>query len=330
MKAMQFAVVVIAVLTFLAICSSPPASTKPLQQQDSISNPSSTISTTSIMSNTGYLGQNLNSLKDTNGKIVSSEKSNYKDTVEAYKIRYLSDGLEIAGFLLKPSQTNGEIPVIIWNRGGSREYSKNDASTLSWLCDQFVCQGYVVIASQYRGCDGSQGQDEYGGKDVDDVLNLIPLARSLPFISPNKIVMMGGSRWGMMTYISLTKTPEIKAAAVISGLADCIQNYNERESDMKNVYKELIGGSPIEKEFEFKMRSAVYWPEKINTPLLILHGDNDWRVNVSQAQDLANKLKSLGKTCELVIYPRGSHMVPEFWKDRDQAIANWFSKYLDL
>lgn len=87
---------------------------------------------------------------------------------------------------------------------------------------------------------------------------------------------------------------------------------------MKNVLIELIGGTPSEKEAEYKLRSACCWPEKINASILILHGENDCRVNKSQAEKLANKLNELGKLHELVVYPNGSHGLYE----NDTLIAN--------
>ena len=170
------------------------------------------------------------------------------------------------------------------------------------------------------------GGDKYCRKKI---RNLIPLAESLPFVAAEKIVMLGFSRGGMMTYIAISMTDKIKAAAVVGGVTDCIQGYNEREDDMKQVYIDLIGGTPEEKEEEYKKRSAYLWPEKVNTPVLILHGGDDWRVKVTQAEKLAEKLEELGKTYELKVYPGGSHGLGENMEDRDRRIFQWFEKYLD-
>lgn len=275
--------------------------------------------------------QDLNLLIDSNGKISSSKKmdldNEYKDTVECYRIRYLSDGLEVVGFILKPKQVDQKLPVIIYNRGGNREFGKIDASKLKYL-SYLSSNGYVVLASQYRGNDGGQGKEEFGGNDINDVLNLIPMAESLPFIDSDRIIMLGYSRGGLMTYLAISKSTKIKAACVVGGVTDIIQLYNEREQGMKNVLIELIGGTPTDKEAEYKKRSVYYWPEKINAPVLILHGEDDWRVQKSQAEKIANKLNELGKHYELVIYPKGSHGLTENKNDRDRRILEWFEKYI--
>jgi tetratricopeptide (TPR) repeat protein len=271
---------------------------------------------------------------NSDGKIISSQRAKIADDfsnyVEAYRIRYLSDKLEVVGFIFIPLHENfsQKLPVFIFNRGGSLEYSK--ITSESSRLPSYASKGYVVLASQYRGTDGGEGREQYGGKDINDVLNLIAMAESLPFIDSNKIVMYGVSRGGLMTYLAISKSSKIKAACVNSGVADLIQTYEEREQGMKDTLIDLIGGPPGTKRSEYINRSAVYWPERINTPLLILHGDNDWRVNVSQAKELAKKLDELNKPNELGIYPQGTHGLGEYHEDRDRRILEWFEKYIGL
>jgi len=271
--------------------------------------------------------QDLSLLKDSDGKIVEQKmvelKSRWLDKVECYKIKYLSDRLKVVGFLLKPMVGGVKFPVIIYNRGGNLEFGKISDRDLGNLC-YLAAHNYVVLASQYRGNDGGQGREEFGGRDVNDVLNLIPLARSLPFTDPDKIAMLGYSRGGMMTYLAIKRGAEIRAAAVVGGITDLEQTYVEREPAMKNVIKELVGM----KESEWRERSAYYWPEKINVPLLILHGEEDWRVKVSQAKKLSEKLKELSREHELVIFPKGDHGLDTHRKERDKKIFQWFAKYL--
>ena len=74
----------------------------------------------------------------------------------------------------------------------SERLQKKSLKYLSYLSRN----GYVVLASQYRGNDGGQGQEEFGGADVNDVLNLMPLARSLSFADAKNTVILGFSRGG--------------------------------------------------------------------------------------------------------------------------------------
>ncbi len=271
--------------------------------------------------------QDLSLLKNPDGKIIEQKmvklKSRWSDKVECYKIKYLSDRLKVIGFLLIPKIGGVKFPVIIYNRGGNREFGKISDRDLEYL-SYLAANNYVVLASQYRGNDGGEGIEEFGGSDVNDVLNLISLARSLAFTDPDKIAMLGYSRGGMMTYLAIKRGAEIRAAAVVGGITDLEQTYVEREEGMKNVIKELVGM----KERDWRERSAYYWPEKINVPILILHGEEDWRVKNSQAKKLSEKLKELGRDHELVIFPKGDHGLDTHRNERNKKIFEWFAKYL--
>ena len=141
------------------------------------------------------------------------------ERVDMREITYLSDGLRIKGFVLAPKK-EGRYPVLMWNRGGCR----GNVGVLTryglarWVAP-FADWGYVVVGSQYRGAPGSEGKDEFGGADVNDVMNLLPLLEALPNADPSRIGMAGFSRGALMTYLALTKTDRIKAAMVASAPA---------------------------------------------------------------------------------------------------------------
>jgi len=272
--------------------------------------------------------QDLNVLANSNGKIVKQKeiriKSKWSELIECYKIKYLSDGYQVVGFIVKPKGEGSKYPMMIFNRGGNREFGKLTKKSLRYL-SFLSSNNYVILASQYRGNDGGQGKDEFGGKDVNDVLNLIKMAKSLPFINPTKIVMLGFSRGGMMTYLAIKHGAEIKAAAVVGGVTDLGQMYNEREEAMKKVIRELVGMDKT----EWEKRSAYHWPEKIDVPILILHGEDDWRVKVSQAKKLSEKLKQAGKVHDLEIFSKGDHGLNTHRSERNQRIFDWFERYVN-
>jgi dipeptidyl aminopeptidase/acylaminoacyl peptidase len=271
--------------------------------------------------------EDLSSLKTSDGKIVDQRKVDlplaFSDKVDCYKIKYLSDGLRVVGFMLTPKIQDKRFPILVYNRGGNRDFGAISQKTLPYL-SYLSSKGYLVVASQYRGNDGGEGRESFGGADVNDVMNLIPLARSLEFSDPNRIVMLGYSRGGMMTYLAIKNGVQVRAAAVVGGITDIEQTYQERESGMKHVIEELVGRN----ERDWKERSAYYFPEKINVPVLILHGEDDARVRVSQAKKLADKLQALGKEYELVIFPNGDHGLNTHKSQRDSNILDFYAKYL--
>ncbi|MBT8342637.1 MAG: prolyl oligopeptidase family serine peptidase [Desulfatitalea sp.] len=273
--------------------------------------------------------QDLDMLPDSNGQIVTQLRATIADaragTTEIYRVRYLSDNLEVVGFIVKPYDNQSNYPVIIFNRGGNREFGKITEDTLEYL-SFLSSKGYVVLASQYRGNDGGQGQEEFGGADINDVLNLLPLAKSLPFIDANNIFMLGYSRGGMMTYLAIKSGVEINAAAVVGGLTDLEQAYNEREAEMQRIIEELVGMDP----FAWEARSAVHWPEMINIPVLILHGEADERVSVSHATKLAQLLTEEGKVHKLTLFADGNHSLSTHYQEKHTAIFEWFETYTNF
>jgi dipeptidyl aminopeptidase/acylaminoacyl peptidase len=166
---------------------------------------------------------------------------------------------------------------------------------------------------------------------VDDVLNLIPLLKLLPYVDPERIGMMGGSRGGMMTYLalkqeSLNGTHAIKAAVTVGGMADVTRTLWEKPGLML-VLQALIGKGPNEAPEEYRNRSAVYWPDLINAPLLILHGEDDGSVPIEQSQQLAELLAEAGKTVKLITFPHDDHGLSAHHAGYPEALA-WFQHYL--
>ena len=281
-----------------------------------------------IKESSSFLTQDRSKLKDTNGTLVEQRgfriESEFGNEIDCHRIVYLSDGLRVVGFIVKPAQIESRLPVILFNRGGGLEYGNIAKENLIYL-SFLASQGYVLIASQYRGNSGGEGREEFGGKDVDDVLNLIPLAESLPFTDPSRIGMLGFSRGGMMTYLAIKEGAPIKAAAVVGGLSDLLQFFEGEGKDrMKHVIRELVGPDME----EYRKRSASDWPERINVPVLILHGEADRVVDVSQAKKFGERMKVLGKPHELVIFPDGDHGLNNLRSQRDRIILKWFAKYL--
>lgn len=246
------------------------------------------------------------------------------DDVTVYKITYDSDGIEVDGYLAHPKDTSKKYPLIIWNRGGNHKAGLIDEFLAQGMYGEIASWGYVVLASQYRR------NEEFGGSDVNDILNLFPIAESLQYCDSHNIGMEGWSRGGMMTYKVLTKTDRIKCAVIISGLADLTRNEAMR-NDLKDIYK-ILFGAETDEEFEErkKDRSAVYFYKNINkfTDLLLIHGTGDTKISHEDSIDMFEKLKSEGINCELVLIEGGDHYLKKDKQRVAKLRRDWFDKYL--
>jgi dipeptidyl aminopeptidase/acylaminoacyl peptidase len=247
--------------------------------------------------------------------------------VDCQRIVYLSDRLKVVGYIWKPKgSADKKLPLVIYNRGGFREVGKLRPWARFGFYD-FVCNGFVVIGSQYRGVDGGEGKEELGGADVRDVLNLIPLAKSLGYVDMNNVFIFGESRGGMMTYLALKHGIPVNAAAVKSAGTDFFANLKDRP-EFGKVYQQLIPDYDKRPDEALRERSAIAWAEKISAPLLILHGAGDELIGAGTTLAFAQKLQEFGKTYELIIYAGDDHNLLLNSGDGDKRVVEWFKKFM--
>ena len=247
--------------------------------------------------------------------------------VVTQRIIYESDGLKVTGISAFPTQTeNKKHPIFIYNRGGNREFGKLTVLSVMRSILPFARAGYIAYASNYRGNDSGEGADEFGGADVNDVLNLIEIAKQNPAWDGKNIFMLGHSRGGMMTYMSLRKNKFINVAISIAGVSDIAQSGIDRP-EMEEVYKKLVVAAYNERKQAYIDRSACEWANEIDTPLLLLHGTADDRVNIDHSLELAKKLSEFDKPHELVIYEGGNHALLSQWSEVLEKSLNWFESY---
>ena len=263
------------------------------------------------------------------GKLQWKDKFKYLDDIDIYSITYLSDGLKIKGFLVKPKKT-GNYPCIIYNRGGNRDFGALKIAHGAITLGQIAKEGYIVIASQYRGNGGSEGKEEFGGEDVNDVTILTEVLKEVEDADDKRIGMYGWSRGGMMTYIALTKTNAIKAAVVGGAVSDNYSTIKDRPEMETKVLAQLIPNYADNKDAELEKRSAIKWVDKFskNVPILVLHGNSDWRVKPKQSLTIALEFEKYRIPYRLIIFEGGDHGISEHREEVNKQVIDWFNNYL--
>ncbi len=264
---------------------------------------------------------------------VDTEEATSLADIDIFEITYWSNGLKIEAFAAMPKK-EGKYPAIIFNRGGNRDfgalslYGGNSTYPIIRGFAPLAKEGYVVIGCNYRGGGKSEGEDEFGGKDINDVLNLIEVLAEMPKADAAKIGMYGWSRGGMMTYLALTKTDKIKAAAV--GGAPSDKTIIDRPNMETGVYAELIPNYWENKEVELKKRSAVFWADKFpkEVPLLIMHGNADWRVKSTHSLKLALELEQHRIPYRLKIFEGADHGIRQYRPEVNEEVISWFNRFL--
>lgn len=240
------------------------------------------------------------------------------------RISYRSSGLRVTGYLLQPAAP-GPHPVLIWLRGGNRDFGKIEQVTLLNL--QYLADaGFIVLAPQYRGVDGGEGADEFGGADVDDVMAMLPLARALPHADAARLYLLGGSRGAMQGALAIRKGLPVRAAAYRGGLFDLKAALSARP-ELEALWKQMMPNLAADRDKALERRSALAWAGELRVPTLLLHGREDWRAQLSGAQAFDTLLDRAGVQRKMVVYERDEHQLALHRPQWLAEAVSWFREH---
>lgn len=261
----------------------------------------------------------------------------WREAIDCRWITYPVDGLEVRGFIVKPTGTPPESgwPVVIFNHGGNADIGAVRFQYIAARLYPLVHAGFLVIGSQYRGAkiDGEANpdrlRDEFGGRDVNDVLALVSIIDAMPDADGTRIGMFGMSRGGMMSYLAARRSDQFKTMVVQAAPTDLIKGLEDRP-EMGKVFSTWIPDFETNAEAALEARSAIYWLDELNpeTSILILHGTADRRVNPRDALATASKLQELKRPYKLIMYPNGSHGLREHQRSVNKELVDWFTQHL--
>ena len=249
-------------------------------------------------------------------------------TVQAERIEYLSDGLRIKSIVVRPTRVTKPLPIIVFAHGGVAQWGKITFFEILEF-HRLAEQGYIVLASTFRGEGGSEGQPNLGVGDRADLMNLIKMAQRLPEADGDKIGLWGFSRGGGLGFRVLAVTDMIDAAFFVGARTDHLNSKRRAEFD-EFVYPEVVEAYAVDKDAALKPLSPLFWPEKLSpkTPIYLLHGTADERVEAWNSIAMARKLDALNRSYELLLIDGGSHSLIEHQQRVRQEMDRWFAKHL--
>ena len=231
-----------------------------------------------------------------------------------YKAR---DGLEIQGVLVRPldERPGQRYPLILFVHGGPESHLSNGWLTWYAAPGQIgAARGYAVFYPNYRGSTGrgvafgKRSQADYAGGEFEDLVDGIQHLASTGLIDPERVGITGGSYGGFAAAWAATALTEHFAASVMFvGISDHVSRFGTTDipEEMFAVHSRRW---PWEHWDWFRERSPIYHSTKARTPLLILHGEDDARVPVSQGKELFRYLDAQGHVpVRLVLYPGEGH-----------------------
>ncbi len=223
------------------------------------------------------------------------------------------DGLTIHAYLTKPVGVATPVPTVLLVHGGP--WSRNTwgyNSEAQWLANR----GYAVLQINFRGSTGygkaflNAGNREWAAKMHDDLLDGVNWLVETGIAQQDKIAIMGGSYGGYAALVGLTFSPDVFACAVDivgpSNLITLLQTIPPYWEPRKASLYHRVGNLETEPEF-LKLRSPLFFVDRIQKPLLIGQGANDPRVKVAESEQIVNAMKQAGKPVEYVLYTDEGH-----------------------
>ena len=261
-------------------------------------------------------------------------RSRSTEQVESFTFKS-TDGTEVEAFLTQPAGwvPSGKYPLIVIIHGGPHG---QQGPAFNLKAQVYASKGWATLMVNYRGSTGygqrfadaiSKDQD---GAEAKDVLAALDAALTrYPWIDATRMGVEGGSYGGQLTNWIITQTDRFKAAIPLAGISNLVSfNYTAYYHDYLAVE---FGGYPHEGGVMDTLweRSPLRLVGKVKTPTLILHGENDNDVPISEAEQWYIALKDVGVNTVLVRYPREGHGLrePKHVVDAfDRSIA-WYEKY---
>ncbi len=249
-----------------------------------------------------------------------------------------ADGGNIHGWILKPYgfEQGKKYPTILEIHGGPHAMYAN---TFFHELQLLAANGYVVLYTNPRGGHG-YGQTfvdacrgDYGGKDYEDLMSATDQAvEQFDYIDAERLGVTGGSYGGFMTNWIVSHTDRFKAAATLRSISNWISFYGV--SDIGYFFTDWeIGADLLSDPNKMWEHSPLKYVKNIETPLLILHGEKDFRCPVEQAEQLYIALKHQKKETRFVRFPNANHELsrsgpPKLRFARLEELQAWFDSYL--
>ncbi len=247
------------------------------------------------------------------------------------------DGMTLEGWVMKPFnfELGKKFPTILEIHGGPKTaYGEVFIHEMQLLASE----GYVVIYCNPRGSDGRGNEfadirGRYGTIDYEDIMQFVDEAiRRYDFIDKNKIGVTGGSYGGFMTNWIIGHTDRFKAAVSQRSISNWISKFGTTDIGYFFVEDQQLA-TPWSDYEKLWWHSPMKYADKVKTPTLFIHSDEDYRCWLVEAIQMFTSLKYHGVESKLVIFKGENHDLSRTGKPlhrlkRLKEIVEWFDKYL--
>lgn len=250
-----------------------------------------------------------------------------------------ANGAKVSGWIVKPADfiPAKKYPLVVLIHGGPQG-AWNDNWGYRWNPQIFAAQGYVVFMPNPRGSTGygqkfvDEISQDWGGKAYTDIMNGVAQTASLPYVDRNRVGAAGGSYGGyMVDWIEgHNDDPRVQFKALVShaGVFNLISMYGATEELWFTDWE--FGGTPWSNPEIYTRWSPSMYVKNFKTPLLVIHGEQDFRVPVTEGLQLFTALQRQGVESKLLYFPDEGHWIlkpqnSELWYT---TVLNWFDAHL--
>ncbi|MEI7675987.1 MAG: S9 family peptidase [Bacteroidales bacterium] len=229
-------------------------------------------------------------------------------------------------------------PALLYCQGGPQN-TVSQFFSYRWNLQLMAANGYIVVAPNRRGVPGfgqawnEQISGDYGGQNMKDYLTAIDELCKEPFVNRDKLGAIGASYGGFSVYwLAGHHNKRFKAFIAHAGIFNLEQQYLETEELWFANWD--LGGPFWDKNNATAQRSFANSPHKFvdkwDTPILVSHGEKDYRILASQGMSAFNAAKLRGIPAEMLIFPDENHWVMQpqnsiLWH---RTFFNWLNKWL--
>lgn len=270
--------------------------------------------------------------------------TNLNDTVSEYSVstsEHMSfinrDNIDLDGFVMKPVNfdKNKKYPMILNIHGGPKTAY---GDILYHEMQYWANEGYVVAYCNPRGSDGkgnefSDIRGVYGDIDYNDIMDFVDeVLKTNSFIDENRLGVTGGSYGGFMTNWIIGHTNKFKVAASQRSISNWISFFGT--SDIGYYFaSDQVAATPWENHELMWNQSPLKYANKVVTPTLFIHSQNDYRCWTPEAYQMFTALKYFGVDSRLVLFKDENHELSRSGKPRHRIkrlkeITEWMDKYL--
>lgn len=260
-------------------------------------------------------------------------------SVEKRWVKTTDGGNMLVWVILPPNfDKTKKYPALLFCQGGPQS-AVSQFFSYRWNMRLMAEQGYIVIAPNRHGVPSfgkawnEQISGDYSGQNIQDYLTAVDEVKKEPWVDADRLGCVGASYGGYSVfYLAGVHQKRFKAFIAHAGIFNLEMQYMTTEEMWFANWD--MGGAPWEKDNAVAQRTFANSPHKLvgnwDTPILVIHGERDYRILAGQGMAAFNAAKLRGIPAELLIYPDENHWIlrPQNALLWQRTYFNWLDKYL--